>query len=96
MNFFHFFPWNFTSDVPTSAGGISTSRYPRIAPSGMQFLKISQVNHNGRMNSIDFGVHMSKVKVKMGIIDKCGVREDATLCVVIFCFKSGQQCCYDE
>ena len=26
----------------------------------------------------------SKVKVTMGIIDKCGVRGDATLCVVIF------------
>ena len=33
---------------------------------------------------IDFGVHSSKVKVMMGIIDKCGVRGDATLCVVIF------------
>ena len=36
------------------------------------------------MNSIDFGGHRSKVKVTMGIIDKCGVRGDATLCVVIF------------
>ena len=32
---------------------------------------------------IDFGGHSSKVKVTMGIIDKCGVRGDATLCVVI-------------
>ena len=36
------------------------------------------------VNPIDFGVHISKVKVTMGIIDKCGVRGDATLCVVIF------------
>ena len=36
------------------------------------------------VNSIDFGGHSSKVKVTMGIIDKCGVRGDATLCVVIF------------
>ena len=35
-------------------------------------------------NPIDFGGHSSKVKVAMGIIDKCGVRGDATLCVVIF------------
>ena len=36
------------------------------------------------VNPIDFGVHISQVKVTMGIIDKCGVRGDATLCVVIF------------
>ena len=36
------------------------------------------------VNPIDFGGHNSKVKVTMGIIDKCGVRWDATLCVVIF------------
>ena len=36
------------------------------------------------VNPIDFGGHSSKVKVTMGIIDKCGVRGDATLCVVIF------------
>ena len=36
------------------------------------------------MNSIDFGGHMSDVKAKIGIIYKCGVRGDATLCVVIF------------
>ena len=36
------------------------------------------------VNPIDFGGHNSKVKVKMVIIDKCGVRGDATLCVVIF------------
>ena len=36
------------------------------------------------MNSIDFGGHGSKVKVTSGIIDKCGMRGDATLCVVIF------------
>ena len=35
---------------------------------------------------IDFGGHSSKVKFTMGIIDKCGVRGDATLCVVIFIF----------
>ena len=35
------------------------------------------------VNPIDFGGHSSKVKVTMGIIDKCGVRGDATLCVVI-------------
>ena len=42
------------------------------------------VNYGERMNSIDFGGYRSKVKVTMGIIDKCGVRGDATLCVVIF------------
>ena len=36
------------------------------------------------VNSIDFGGHSSKVKVTMVIIDKCGVRGDNTLCVVIF------------
>ena len=36
-----------------------------------------------RMNSIDFGGHRSKLKVRMGIVDKCGVRSDATHCVVI-------------
>ena len=36
------------------------------------------------MNSLTFGGHLSKLKVKMSIIDKCGVRGDATLCVVIF------------
>ena len=36
------------------------------------------------VNPIDFGGHSSKVKVTMVIIDKCGVRGDATLCVVIF------------
>ena len=40
------------------------------------------------VNSIDFGGHSSKVKVTMGIIDKCGVRGDATLCVVIFTHPS--------
>ena len=39
---------------------------------------------------IDFGGHSSKVKFTMGIIDKCGVRGDATLCVVIF--TSGTHC----
>ena len=38
------------------------------------------------VNPIDFGGHSSKVKVTMGIIDECGVRVDATLCVVIFLF----------
>ena len=28
------------------------------------------------------------MKVTIGIIDKCGVRGDATLCVVIFVFGS--------
>ena len=36
------------------------------------------------VNPIDFGGHSSKVKVMMGIIDKCGMREDATLCIVIY------------
>ena len=40
--------------------------------------------HGEMMNSIDFGGYRSKVKVKMGIIDKCGVHGEATLCVVIF------------
>ena len=39
------------------------------------------VNHG---KPIDYGGHSSKVKVTMGIIDKCGVRRDATLCVIIF------------
>ena len=44
------------------------------------------------MNSIDFGGHRSEVKATMGIIYKCGVRMDATLCVVIyfhFCWHLG-------
>ena len=36
------------------------------------------------VNPIDFGGHSSNVKVTLGIIDKFGVRGDATLCVVIF------------
>ena len=44
------------------------------------------------VNPIDFGGHSSKVKVTMGIIDKYGVRRDATLCVVIFIMHS--QCMY--
>ena len=36
------------------------------------------------VNPIDFGGHSSKVNVTMGIIDKCGMCGDATLCVVIF------------
>ena len=38
------------------------------------------------VNPIDFGGHSSNVKVTMGIFDKCWVRGDATLCVVIFIF----------
>ena len=41
------------------------------------------------VNPIDFLGHSSKVKVTMGIIDKCGVRWDAKLCIVIFFFKFG-------
>ena len=36
------------------------------------------------MNSIEFGGPRSKMKVTSGIIDKCGMRGDATLCFVIF------------
>ena len=36
------------------------------------------------VNPIDFGGHSSKVKLMMGIIDKCGVHGDTTLCIVIF------------
>ena len=36
------------------------------------------------VNPIDFGGHSSNVNVMMGIIDKCGVRGDVTLCVDIF------------
>ena len=36
------------------------------------------------VNPIDFGGHSPKMKVTMGIIDKCEVCGDATLCVVIF------------
>ena len=39
-------------------------------------------------NPINFGGHSSKVEVTMGIIEKCGVRGDATLCVVIFYYES--------
>ena len=38
------------------------------------------------VNPIDFLGPSSKVKATMGIFDKCGVRRDATLCVVIFGF----------
>ena len=49
------------------------------------FIKLARyVNHCERMNSIDFGGNRSKLKVTMGIIDKCGVLGDATFCVVIF------------
>ena len=40
------------------------------------------------VNPIDFGGHSWNVKVTMGIIDKFGVRGDATLCVVIFMFET--------
>ena len=40
------------------------------------------------VNPIDFGGHSLKVKVTMVIIDKYGVRGDATLCVVIIFFGS--------
>ena len=40
------------------------------------------------VNRIDFWGHSLKVKVTVGIIDKCGVHGDATLCVVIFIFGS--------
>ena len=33
---------------------------------------------------LDFRGYRSKVKVTMGITDKCGVHGDAMLCVVIF------------
>ena len=44
------------------------------------------LNHGEKMTSIDFEGYRSKEKVTMGIIDKCGVRGDATLCVVIFLY----------
>ena len=46
------------------------------------------------VNPIDFGGHSSNVKVTMEIIDKLGVRGDATLCVVIFivCCESVGNC----
>ena len=40
------------------------------------------------VNPFDFGGHSSKVNVTKGIIDKCWVRGDATLCVVIFVILS--------
>ena len=53
------------------------------------FIKLGRlVNHGERMNSIDFGGHRSELKATMGIIYKCGVRGDATLCVVIFTLYS--------
>ena len=49
------------------------------------FVKLGRhVIHGERMNSIDFGGHRSEVKITMVIIYQCGVRGDATLCVVIF------------
>ena len=45
------------------------------------------------VNPIDFGGHSSKVKVMMVIIDKCGVRGDATLCVVIFRIENESGIC---
>ena len=36
------------------------------------------------VNPIDFWGQSLNVKVTIGIIDKCGVRGDGTLCVVIF------------
>ena len=54
------------------------------------FIKLGRhVNHGVRMDPIDFGDHSSKVKVKMSIVDKCGVRGDAMLCVVIFSLYVG-------
>ena len=50
------------------------------------FIKLGRhVNHG---KPYWFWGHSSKVKVTMGIIDKCGVRGDATLCVVIFIYSS--------
>ena len=40
------------------------------------------------VNPIYFGGHSTKVKVTMGIIYKCGVRGDATLCIVIFSLRT--------
>ena len=45
---------------------------------------LSHASHSERMSSIDFGGYMSKGKVTIGIIDKCGVRSDASLCVIFF------------
>ena len=39
------------------------------------------------VNPIDCGGHGSKVKVTMGIIDKCRMRGDVTLCIFIFLFR---------
>ena len=36
------------------------------------------------VNPIDLGGQSLNVRVTIGIIDKCGVCGDATLCVVIF------------
>ena len=44
------------------------------------------------VNPIVFEGHSSNVKVTMGIIDKFGVRGDATLCVVIFFYILRTQC----
>ena len=44
------------------------------------------------VNPFDFGGISSKVKVTMVIIDKCGVRGYATLCVVIFFCHRMQSC----
>ena len=33
---------------------------------------------------------MSKVKVMMGIIEKCGVRGDATICIVYVCRRTSE------
>ena len=43
------------------------------------------------MNSIDFGGRRSEVKAMIAIIYKCGMRGDATLCVVIFLVQFWRQ-----
>ena len=62
----------------------------------MSFIKLPRhVNHGEKMTSIDFEGHRSKVKVTMGIIDKCGAGGDAMLWVVIFSFALAPLSCSD-
>ena len=42
------------------------------------------VNSGARMNPIEFGGQRSKVNIIMGIIGKCWMQGDATLCIVWF------------
>ena len=54
------------------------------------FIKLCRDVNHGKPYYI--GGHSSKVKVTMGIIDKCGVGGDTTLCVVYLTFLLRYSC----